>query len=72
MGWWSISRNGGGGISTEKTEMYNGDGPADILGVAVEKVVKEYEVAWGRKPYKEELEEAVNFVAEGHKLPSAP
>jgi len=70
MGWWSISNNGGG-ISLQKTELYNGDGPADILGDAMDKVVKEYQNTWGRPPYKEEVVAAFNFVTNGLDLAEA-
>lgn len=64
MGWWSIS-DSDGGISAEKTELYNGDGPADILGDALDKVIIEYKRDIGREPYKQELVAAFNFVAGG-------
>jgi hypothetical protein len=73
MGWWSISdRDGGLSWGQKDSGMYNGDGPADILGPAVEKVIKEYEQAWGRKPYMAELRAAVAFVAGSHDLPESP
>tara|TARA_R110000751_G_scaffold96557_1_gene188373 strand:+ start:491 stop:787 length:297 start_codon:yes stop_codon:yes gene_type:complete len=49
MGWWSITSEDNG------PEMHNGDTPADIMGDAIEKIVKEYEEDWGRKPYRKEL-----------------
>jgi hypothetical protein len=53
MGWWSCDDIGKHVI---------GDGPADIMGPAVEKVVKEYETEWGRKPTMFELYRLIDFV----------
>ena len=50
MGWWKISES-----------MVNGDGPADIMTTAVEKISKEYQDAFGRKPYRKELETVLSF-----------
>ena len=61
MGWWSITDKSGGISTFGNIGLYNGDGPADILDEAVEKVIKEYEETWGRKPYVQELEAAWNF-----------
>ena len=72
MGWWSIDNKVlDGGIHEGGTEMFNGDGPADIMGVALDAVIKEYESSWGRKPFREELRAAFNFVANGLELESA-
>jgi len=59
MGWWRVVNEG---ISLEKTELYNGDEPADILGAALGEVIEEYKKQWGREPYKEELTALLNFV----------
>ena len=77
MGWWKISLSGSGGFSLEDTEsegedLYNGDGPADILGAALDEVIQDYQNSWGREPYKEELESAFKFVADGLELRPAP
>ena len=58
MGWWSIATD-------KEPEAVNGDGPADILGAAFDKVVKEWENEWGRKPTQYELLSACQF-ASGH------
>jgi len=65
MGWWSINNIEEGGIdwSEQGKSLYNGDSPADILGDAINKVIKEYQRAWNRKPYTEEIQAAWNFVA---------
>jgi hypothetical protein len=43
------------------TELYNGDGPADIMGLALEVINKAYQEAWGRPATKEELTAVFNF-----------
>ena len=50
MGWWKISEN-----------MVNGDNPADTMTAAVEKISKEYQDEWGRKPYRAELEAVLSL-----------
>ena len=50
MGWWPIGH-----------EMVNGDGPADILGAAVDDTIMLYLEDLGRKPYREELVAALQF-----------
>ena len=50
MGWWKISEN-----------MVNGDGPADIMGNALEDISKEWQREQGRKPYLKELKAVFEF-----------
>ena len=73
MGWWSI-KDSGGGLSGDNSDsgLYNGDSPADILGPAVDEVIKEYERVWGRKPYLVELRAALTFVTGSHDLHENP
>ena len=61
MGWWSITDKSGGISTFGNMGLVNGDSVADILGNAVEEVIKEYEKTWGRKPYTQELQAAWNF-----------
>jgi hypothetical protein len=69
MGWWAITGPDGGLLTRGlPTGMYNGDGPADILEPALKKVIEEYQVEWGRKPFLEEVQAALNFVACLHLL----
>ena len=49
------------GQDSEK-EYYNGDGPADIVGDCIDKLIESYKETWKRPPYIEELEAAINFV----------
>lgn len=44
-----------------KEWLYNGDDPADEMGLCIEKIIKLYEKEWGRKPYKRELRAVFNF-----------
>lgn len=48
-----------------KDLLYNGDGPADVMGVALVKIFGLYEEAWQRSPSKEELRACFNFVVNG-------
>ena len=68
MGWWSISES-----------MVNGDGPADHMDNAIDKIVQEYLKSFGRKPYKEELQAILefstssgNFVSSEEKMEHGP
>ena len=61
MGWWSITDKNGGISPYGNIGLCNGDGPADILDNAIKEVIKEYEEAFGRKPYIQELQAAWNF-----------
>jgi hypothetical protein len=55
MGWWRT-----------KEDMVNGDTPADIFDVAIKKCIDAWEAAYGRPPYKEELETTLSFCLGGH------
>lgn len=73
MGWWNITDDRAGlsflsGEPDEKTEMYCGDGPADIMGPAVTELIELYEESWKRKPYVREVMAAVEFVTGSHEL----
>jgi len=72
MGWWSISDKGGGISPFGNIGLYNGDGPADTLDNAIEEIIKEYEEAWGRKPYTQELQAVWNFCTRIIELENAP
>ena len=61
MGWWSITDKNGGISPFGNIGLHNGDGPADIIDNAIKEVIKEYEEAWGRKPYIQELQAVWNF-----------
>jgi len=59
MGWWNANDNGG--MFGEDDEKVWGDGPADILDEAIERIVKEFEEDWGRRPTLEELQAGFRF-----------
>ncbi len=71
MGWWTITEDSpglnflSGRPLDEDTGLYNGDGPADIMGCAVDELVALFEESWERKPYMVEVRAAVEF-ASGH------
>lgn len=83
MGWWKIVNVESGGIDWNfdsggpninatidniTNELVNGDGPADIMGDAIEKVIKEYEKEWKRKPKVRELQAVFNFCLGGVRI----
>ena len=53
------------GQETDEDALYNGDGPADAMADALDKISEQYETAWGRPAKKEELTAAFNFVCNG-------
>ena len=57
MGWWTINDR------EDKHEMFNGDTPADIMGDAVNEIVKTYEEEFGRKPYRKEMQAVFKFTS---------
>lgn len=69
MGWWRIDDsdetseglfNAIPGKNSAAAE-YSGDGPADIMDLALEKIIKEYKDAWGRVPTRNELIASFEF-----------
>lgn len=55
MGWWEAK-------TLDNQFLILGDVPADILGCALEEIVRVYEKDVGRKPYREEVQKLINFV----------
>ena len=45
--------------------LYNGDGPADLMGSVLRKISKQYENAWNRPAKEEELTTVFNFCRNG-------
>lgn len=45
--------------------LYNGDGPADLMGATLRKISTLYENAWKRPAKKEELTAVFNFCCNG-------
>jgi len=46
-------------------DLFNGDGPADLMGPILRKISKQYDEAWGRPAKKEELTAVFNFCCNG-------
>jgi len=51
----------------ESKKLYNGDGPADVMGGAFKEIEKQYKEAWGREPTSEEVQAVFNFCFNGWK-----
>ncbi len=65
MGWWGIEDENAPSLldSMGRGSLVIGDGPADIMSAAVEKIIEEYERQCGRNPRMSELRAILNFVA---------
>ena len=53
-------------------DLYNGDGPADVMGAAVKAVDDLFRAAWGRPARPDEMRACFNFVFNGWKRHSQP
>jgi hypothetical protein len=60
MGWWRAGRDGSS-LHAEETGLVWGDGPADILDDAIDRIVAEFQRDYGRKPSRDELEAGLKF-----------
>jgi DNA-binding ferritin-like protein len=85
-GWWAVNHEGGSvpppvdkggllnaipGVDGADQSLYNGDGPADIMDVAIRDIIGTYEQAWGRKPFIEEVQAVFKFCANPKVLESS-
>jgi hypothetical protein len=61
MGWWSTNKKGHS--FSGSGEMVWGDGPADLMGDALEKIIEEFVSDWGRPPTIDELHAGLDFSA---------
>jgi hypothetical protein len=75
MGWWKIRNVETGQIDFKGVEvkadapveeqlqgqLYNGDGPADVMGDAIRKIAAMYRESFGRGPKADELHACLNF-----------
>jgi hypothetical protein len=59
MGWWEQDEEGNS--FALGSGMYWGDGPADIMGEAVQQIVAEFEAAMRRKPTLAEMKAGLLF-----------
>ena len=48
-------------------ELYNGDGPADIMDGALDRIAKEYREQWEKEPELDEIKAVFNFCFNGLK-----
>jgi hypothetical protein len=78
-GWWAISEDSPGitpppvdkgglmnaipGTDPGDAAMYNGDGPADTMGEALDSIAQQYWSSWGRPPHPEEIQAVFDFVS---------
>jgi len=53
------------GKETDEDALYNGDGPADLMGPVLRKINAQYVEAWGRPAKPCELRAAFNFCLNG-------
>ena len=80
MGWWKIDSVERGQIDWKHSksglvnaipgqdtpvQSYNGDGPADLMDSALDKINKQYKDAWNRPARPEELKAVFNFCFNG-------
>lgn len=62
MGWWRATKDGGS-LAMEETGLIWGDGPADVMGPALDAIIAQFEMEWNRKPTMDELISGVIFSA---------
>jgi hypothetical protein len=55
VGWWTQNENGASFAHARAEEMLWGDGPADVMGDAIQRVVEEFTAGTGRPPTKSEV-----------------
>lgn len=60
MGWWRAGSDGSS-LHAEETGLVWGDGPADILDDAIDKISAEFRAAYDRSPSRAELEAGLLF-----------
>ena len=58
MGWWKQSNS-----FAKESELIWGDGPADIMGPALDKIFQQFQEAYERKPTEAELKAGLMFSA---------
>ena len=54
--------------SDDTDTLYNGDGPADVMGQAIKDIATLYREAWDRDPTIRELRAVANFVINGREF----
>lgn len=71
MGWWTQNEQGHSFAHAEEEEMLWGDGPADVMDIALAAIANEFEQAQGRGPTDAELRAGLEFSLGGSGLPPA-
>jgi hypothetical protein len=61
MGWWTQNKQGHSFAINEDVEMYWGDAAADIMDNAIDEIVQQFELNWGRRPTKDEMRAGLEF-----------
>lgn len=62
MGWWTQNKEGHSFSENEGgPEIFWGDGPADAMDNAIDTIVQEFALHWGRKPTKDEMRAGLEF-----------
>ncbi|BBX30480.1 hypothetical protein B7435_16735 [Mycolicibacterium peregrinum] len=61
MGWWNTTAEGDS-FAVDSALVW-GDGPADLMGDALQKIIEEFGEAWDRPPTMEELTAGLRFSA---------
>lgn len=65
MGWWNQDAEGHS-LIPEETGLVWGDGPADVMGAALDEIVALFEAVVGRKPTMDELKGGLLFSARSY------
>jgi hypothetical protein len=60
MGWWRAGEDGSS-LHAKETGLVWGDGPADIMDDAIDKIVAEFMESYSRKPTRTELQAGLLF-----------
>ena len=61
MGWWK--QDDEGHSFAMESELRWGDGPADVMGPAIDEIIRHFEAKYDRKPTMDELKAGVMFSA---------
>ena len=62
MGGWTQNKEGHSFSENEGgPEIFWGDGPADAMDNAIDTIVQEFALHWGRKPTKDEMRAGLEF-----------
>lgn len=68
MGWWTQDTEGRSFAAN--SEMMWGDGPADVVGAALEAIVADFQRSLQRPPTKAEVRAGIEFSLRASELPT--